>query len=116
MAHYLEIREVDKELVKGVKVFNHDALEGQHTTVFETWRTFMNDVVKNYYDVHNGEWDHDMFVMSEDDIHWLEESVIQSLLGGLDDQEEIEKLGEFCAALNGLDFSKDKAYLICWGK
>ena len=115
MAHYLKVREVDKELVKGVKVFNHDALEGQYTTVFETHRTFMNDVVKNHYDVHNGEWDHDMFVMSVDDICWLEESLVQSLHGSLE-QDEVEKMDEFLAALSGLDFSKDKAYLICWGK
>ena len=116
MPHYLKVLEVDKALVEGVKVFNHDALEGKYTTVFETWRTFMNNVVKNHYDVHNGEWDHDMFVMDQNDVCWLEESLIQSLTGGLDDQEEIEKLGEFCAALSNLDFSKDKAYLICWGK
>lgn len=114
MSHYLEIREVDKALVEGVKVFNHDALKGQYTTVFETHLTFMNDTVKNHYDVHNGEWDHDMFVMSVDDICWLEESTTQCLHGSLE-QDEVELMGRFFAALHDLDFSK-KAYLICWGK
>lgn len=116
MAHYLEVREVDKALVEGIKVFSHGALEGKYTTVFETWRTFMNDVVKNHYDVHNGEWDHDMFVMSEDDPYYLEQELTHSLTGGLSEQEEVELLGEFCGVLSQLDFTKDKAYLICWGK
>lgn len=115
MAHYLEVREVDKTLVEGVKVFSHGALEGKYTTVFETWLTFMNDVVKNHYDVHNGEWDHDMFVMSDNDPYWLQGELIGSLSGGIDKEEEV-KLKEFCEFLNQLDFSKDKAYLICWGK
>lgn len=115
MAHYLEIREVDKALVEGVKVFNHDALEGKYTTVFETWRTFMNDTVKHHYDALNDEWDHDMFVMNEDDPYYLEQSLKQCLHDSLE-QEDVEKMGEFFAALSDLDFSKDKAYLICWGK
>lgn len=115
MSHYLEIREVDKALVEGVKVFNHDALKGKYTEVFKVIRTPMNSIVKHHYGVKDDEWDHDMFVMSVDDICWLEESLVQSLSGGIDDDEE-EKLKEFCEVLNKLDFSGDKAYLICWGK
>lgn len=116
MSHYLEVREVDKSLVEGVKVICPDALKGKYITVFETYHTFMNGVVKNHYDVHNDNWDDAMFVMKVDDACSLEEELTQSLTGGLDDQEEVEKLGEFCGFLSQLDFSKDKAYLICWGK
>lgn len=115
MAHYLEVREVDKELVKGVKVFNHDALEGKYTEVFHTARTLMNDTVKAHFNVTNGEWDHDMFVMEPDTAYWLQDELFK-LVNDIGCQEEVEKIEEFCKFLSKLDFSKNKAYLICWGK
>lgn len=115
MAHYLEVREVDKALVKGVKVFNHDALEGKYTEVFRTVRTLMNDTVRNHFEISNLEWDHDMFVMNPDDAYWLQ-NTLWKLIDNIGDQKECEKISEFCGFLNKLDFTKDKAYLICWGK
>lgn len=46
--------------------------------------------------------------------HYLEvREVDKSLVEGVKKQQ---KLGEFCGFLSQPDFSKDKAYLICWGK
>lgn len=121
MARYLALHSVKKDRINGVKVLSFTDLDfkDEIDTLFETHRTFMNDIVRRYFSAFSDDWDGDYFVLREDDAYHIANEIESLYSNPCVDQEEVELIGRIIAELERIQKDFDNptiGYLISWCK